>query len=135
GLRQPGGPGGGRGHEPDSAWWAILHRCRRCVSRNQLAAALDPDGGLQRSLITSAICRASRFGVLPRHTRGFAPPYPPSRFRSSGHGADRIRLRSAAHVLLGATLAVAGGAARGGDQRDMGPGDSERSATALGVPE
>src|SRR5207245_8343842 len=121
-------------NDPYIAWSAIIPRCRLCVIRNQLAAALDPDGGLQRSLITSAICRASRFGVLPRHTRGFAPPYPPSRFRSSGHGADRIRLRSAAHVLLGVTLALAGGAARVGAQMEMSPGHSEGSASPLGGP-
>src|SRR2546428_434644 len=99
------------------------------------AAALDPEGVLQCLLRPRVFCRASGFGVLPRHTRGFAPPYPPSRFRSSGHGADRIRLRSAAHVLLGVTLALAGGAARVGAQMEMGPGHTEGSARPLGVPE
>src|SRR5213594_2406392 len=47
GLRQRRWYGGGRGHEPDTAWWAIFPRCRRFVSGDQLATTLDPDGGLQ----------------------------------------------------------------------------------------
>src|SRR4029077_10876265 len=42
--------GGGRGHEPDTQGWAILPDRRHFVGGDQLAATLDPDGGLQGHL-------------------------------------------------------------------------------------